>query len=118
MVPTTTVGSGSTLFAGAVLPSDVAEHCEKHNLFGLLELAIQIANETFTLAGPIEVEMEIDYDGDEHRPILNVPVATTVEETQKQYYAFTREWIDRVPIESSLKIGMFPNIVEHSNETS
>ncbi len=98
-------------YAVPVIPRDVAEHCEKHGLSGLLELAIEIAARHFTLAGPVEVELEIDVDTDEERLILNVPVAGTVEGTIKQYDDYSREWVERAPADSRLEIGLVPNIV-------
>lgn len=88
------------------IPADVATHCAKGDSLGLLELAIQIAAKHFSSAGPITVELETDVDSDEERPILNVPVAASVDECQAQYFAYLEEWNELAPLESRLKIGL------------
>ena len=112
MPPPILISAASSVRQRATVSPVVIEHCRKHDLNELLELAIDIAAHNFILAAPIDVELEVDFDSDEQRPILNIPVAATVEETRNQYHAFMQEWVDRVSADSQLKIGFFPNIVE------
>ncbi len=115
--PTATANS-PTAVSGLEIPADVAEHCQKHDLFGLLELAFQIATKSFTLAGPIKVELEIDVDSDDERPLLIVPVAATTREARRQYNDYMREWGEQAPLALQLRIGLFRYLMDVTDESS
>ncbi len=96
--------SGSLAVVDRVYSEPVQWYCDKHRLLPYLRTAVRLAEIHFAPARDLGVSVDIDPETEEEKLVIDVSVATDIDDVLRRKRAYTRDWISSAPLEAGEKI--------------
>jgi hypothetical protein len=91
------------------LSEDVREFCERHNLFGHLAKAIELARQHFTIVGEPEITHDQDPDIDDEYLFIMLQARGSVSEVVQANLRYIRDWSQFAKLPEVRLIRLFPS---------
>ncbi len=90
------------------LSEEVREFCERHELFGHLAKALDLARQHFTIVGEPVIAYEQDPDNGEEYLMLEIQARGSVSEVVETHSRYTRDWLQFADLPEGRLIRFFP----------
>jgi hypothetical protein len=93
------------------IPDEVTTFCVAHGIIADLQLALRLAQESFTPVHRWQIELEIDPETDEEAIVIDAYLDGAVDEVLRQKQLYTRRWVESASKAALGTIRMLYNFV-------
>lgn len=93
-----------------VLPATVVAFCAQDNLLPHLETALRLADLHFQQPQDVHVTVDTDPETDEQTILIDLTIKMPPDEAVERKRAYTRQWVQAVPVDAIGKIRLLFNI--------
>lgn len=94
------------LSAPMTAAQSIEQFVRRHGLGGLIDRARGIAERTFVLDSPIEVELVEDAEAGDEWVALSVHTRGEIPEVREAHGRYTREWLSVAPADAATKVRL------------